>query len=368
MTIIQDERELLSKPGDTILETLEELRMSQAELAKRMGKTPSKINDLISGKEPITIGTGIQLEKILGIATQFWMNRETLYREQLSRIQQEEALEECLDWLKQQPIKQLKEYGYINSEKVGIPMVEEFLKFYAVDSPKQWEEIYAVEYASTSFRRSKDHAVAIGSMTAWLRIGEIEIRKIELPEFDKSKFKKTLESILVLVEKHPEDFAIQLKELARLSGVAIVYTIGLPNTSISGAVRWIGGNPLIQLTDRYKTNDQFWFTFFHEVGHIFLHGKKDVFIEQFEGYDLDEGKENEANNFAANWLLAENFIDSLLVKEFTQRDIRLIAAQYKTHPAIVLGRLQKLDLVKYSFGTDLKMKVILDNVIKLQRK
>src|ERR1700741_3310751 len=110
MINIKDERKLLSKPGDTILETLEELKMNQAELAKRMGKTPSKINDLISGKEPITITTAIQLEKILGIATQFWMNRETLYREQLTRIEQEEALEECLDWLKQQPVKELKAY------------------------------------------------------------------------------------------------------------------------------------------------------------------------------------------------------------------------------------------------------------------
>jgi HTH-type transcriptional regulator / antitoxin HigA len=368
MSNIEDERELLSKPGDTILETLEELRMSQADLAKRMGKTPSKINDLISGKEPITIATAIQLEKILGIATQFWMNRETLYREQLSRIEQEEALEECIDWLKQQPIKQLKEYGYIKSDKVGTPMVEEFLKFYAVDSPKQWEEVYAAEFANTSFRRSKDNAIAIGSITAWLRIGEIEISKIKLPEFDKIKFKKTLESVLVLVEEHPEDFAEKLKELARQSGVAVVYTIGLPNTSISGAVRWIGKNPLIQLTDRYKTNDQFWFTFFHEVGHIYLHGKKDIFIEEFEGYELNKEKENEANYFAANWLLSENFIQDLPDKELTLRDIRLIAAKYKTHPAIVLGRLQKLNRVKYSFGNDLRMKVDLDNYIKTQSK
>ena len=81
MSKLKDERELLSKPGDTILETIEHIKMSQVELAERMGKTPSKINDLISGKEPITRVTAFQLEKVLGIDAQFWLNREMLYRE-----------------------------------------------------------------------------------------------------------------------------------------------------------------------------------------------------------------------------------------------------------------------------------------------
>ena len=58
---LKDERELLSKPGDTILETLEFKKMSQAELAERMGRTPSKINDIISGKEPVSVNTALQL-------------------------------------------------------------------------------------------------------------------------------------------------------------------------------------------------------------------------------------------------------------------------------------------------------------------
>src|SRR5712675_570322 len=107
MSGLDDERELLSKPGDVVIETLENLKMSQVELAQRIGKTASKINDLISGKEPISVQTAIQLEKALGIDAQFWLNRETLYREKLARIEQEEALEECLDWLRDQPVATL---------------------------------------------------------------------------------------------------------------------------------------------------------------------------------------------------------------------------------------------------------------------
>lgn len=364
---IRDERELLSKPGDTILETLEHIKMSQAELAERMGKTASKINDIISGKEPITVNTALQLEKVLNIQAQFWLNREMLYREKLSRIEQEEALEECLDWLKEQPIKELKKCGYIKTEKSGTKMASELLQFYGVASPVQWENIYVQEYANANFRKSPAYKTALSSMSAWLRIGEVEIKKMNLPEYDKEKFKEILKQIKHLAKSHPEDFAIQLQKLCAQAGVAVVYTPNLPQAPISGATRWIGGNPIIQLTDRYNSNDQFWFTFFHESGHILLHGKKDVFIESFKGHDLDPVKEEEANKFAGDWLLPDSFINELPEGKITEKDIRRIARLYETHPAIVLGRLYNLGKLPYTFGTGLRMKVLLDPIIYKKR-
>lgn len=356
MSNIKDERELLSKPGDTILETIEYIKMSQAELGRRLGKTPSKVNDLISGKEPITVTTALQLEKVLGIDAKFWLSREMNYREKLTRLEQEEALEECKDWLKQQPVKELQYCGFIRANKQDTSMVTEFLQFYAVDTPTQWQSLYIDSYAKTSFRKSSKHAIALGSMAAWLRIGEIVAKSMTLTEFNKDNFRRALERILKLVEEHPEDYALQLQAMCMEVGVALVYTIGLPKAPISGAARWIGGQPLIQMTDRYKTNDHFWFTFFHEAGHILLHGKKEVFIEDFEGYELDIKKEEEANKFASDFLLPDDFINDL-PKSITEKDIRKIARIYHTHPAIVLGRLQKLNILHYSFGTEMKMRV-----------
>ena len=61
----------------------------------------------------------------------------------------------------------------------------------------------------------------------------------------------------------------------------------LPKTCVSGATRWVGSDKaIIQLSLRYKTNDHLWFTFFHEAGHILLHGKKELFIEGVNGMDV----------------------------------------------------------------------------------
>jgi HTH-type transcriptional regulator/antitoxin HigA len=356
----KDERELLSGPGESILETLEHLKMNQADLAERIGKTPSKVNDIISSKEPITMSTALLLEKVLGIDARFWINREALYREKLARIEQEEQLESCIDWLKLQPYKQLIDCGYIQSVKPGAAMVDELLTFYGIGSLKQFDTIYLNKYASAQFRKSDAHQTALGSIAAWLRIGEIERQKMKLPEFNKDSFKSALFDIRSLVRKHPENFAERLRDICFKAGVAVVYTACLPKAPVSGAVRWVGGNPLLQLTDRNKTNDHFWFAFFHEAGHIMLHGKKEVFIESFEGYECDKEKESEADAYAANQLLTGTFINDLPKEKITAEDIRKIARTYETHPAIVLGRLRRMGKVAYHFGTDLLVKINLD--------
>jgi HTH-type transcriptional regulator/antitoxin HigA len=367
MSNLKDERELLSKPGDTIAETLEYIKMSQTELAERMGKTPPKINDLISGKEPITTTTALQLEKVLGISAQFWLNREALYREKLSRLEQEEFLEQCKDWLKVQPIKELKASGYLKTEKAGPEMVEECLKFYSVASPVQWESMYVNEYVSSNFRKSDAHQSTLGALAAWLRIGEIEMKKLSLSSYSKESFKSNLTEIRDMVKSHPEDFATRLQTYCSNAGVGLIYTICIPKAPVSGVARWVGGNPLIQLTDRYKSNDHFWFTFFHEAGHILLHGKKDVFIEEFEEDINDPKKEKEANEFAYSILLPEG-IPSNLPDRITENDIKQIAKSNKTHAAVVLSYLQRIKKVAYSFGATLKLKVVLDDVIKKQKK
>jgi len=362
MSKIVDERELLSKPGDTILETIEYNRMNQVELAERMGRTPSKVNDLISGKEPITVATAFQLEKVLGIDAQFWLNREMLYREKLSRLEQEEFYEKCNDWLMIQPIKELRECGYIRTEKRGPAMAEECLKFYGVASPLQWESVYVNQYGSSSFRKSEVHKTTLGGLAAFLRMGEIEMKKLKLGFFSKEAFKEILKEIRTMVRSHPEDFALRLQQYCSNVGVAVIYTKNIPKAPISGVARWVGGIPLIQLTDRYKSNDHFWFSFFHEAAHILLHGKKDVFVEDLKEYELNPQKEIEADVFANKWLLPEDITVELSDK-ITEKEIRQIARKYNTHAAVVLGRLQHLNMVSYSFGNNLKLKVVLDKYI-----
>ena len=91
-----------------------------------------------------------------------------------------------------------------------------------------------------------------------------------------------------------------------------------------------------------------------------LHNKKEIFFEDFAGYKPDKQKEEEANSFAVKYLLPEKAIDELS-SHFTETDIVDLAEKYKTHPAIIVGRLQHLRIKPFSFGNKLKEKIGLEN-------
>jgi Zn-dependent peptidase ImmA (M78 family) len=140
----------------------------------------------------------------------------------------------------------------------------------------------------------------------------------------------------------------------------LVYTPNIKGVSISGAARWIndGQHPLIQLTGRYKTNDIFWFTFYHEAGHIIEHGKKEVFLENVEGVPYDAAKEAEADAFAEKWLLTPKAFEAFRTEgNITEKSIKQFAKQQQTHPALVLGRLQKFGLLPWSHFPNMKVAI-----------
>jgi Zn-dependent peptidase ImmA (M78 family) len=103
--------------------------------------------------------------------------------------------------------------------------------------------------------------------------------------------------------KHPHGSLIQLQQICLEAGVKVVQTPCIKKASLSGSTRWLNDTPLIQLTDHYPHNDSFWFTFFHQAGHILLHGKKDIFLENVDYSDKDMEKEREADEFAGKWTL-----------------------------------------------------------------
>ncbi len=135
------------------------------------------------------------------------------------------------------------------------------------------------------------------------------------------------------------------------AGVKVVHTPCIHKAPISGSTRWLNDTPFIQLTGRYNRNDSFWFTFFHEAGHILLHGKKDIFLENLDYTDKDMEKEQEANEFACKWTLTEDEeAEILAAASFSEEVIRDFAKQFNTHPAIIIGRLQHKKLIDFSVG------------------
>jgi HTH-type transcriptional regulator / antitoxin HigA len=351
-------KSLLSPPGDTIQEHIDFIGMSQAELAERMGRPKEKVNDMIKGREPITTATAFQLENVLGIPASFWLNREKTYRKELYELHQQEELEKEKDWLNAFPVNEMRKLGWLPNTSEKHVLVISLLKFFCVASPEEWERIYIHEEVSVAFRVSLAHTQSPHAISAWLRKGEIQAQEIVIKEFDKMKFKEALAEIKELAFLMPNDFTQQLQNICAKCGVAVVFTQSLPKAPISGATRWFHNKPIIQLSGRFKTNDHFWFTFFHEAAHIILHGKKDIFLENVEGTEIDQEKEEEANAFAAKILLTEKELQQIIDSASLHEDvIQDFAKKFRTPAGAIIGRLQHLKLIPFHAGNSLRQKI-----------
>ena len=342
----------LVTPGEVLSDYLDGLSMTQAELATRTGLTKKTINEIIKGKAPITPETALKLEHSLGRPAHFWNNLETQYQEDRSRLAEEKRLRSHLDWLKKVPVAHMIKLGWIAKTTDKISQIKEILRFFGVASPEQWKTVW-LEY-QVAYRQTQRFETCAESVSAWLRKGEIEAGKISCQPFDKNRFSEVLDNIRELTVKPPHMFQQGLVELCASAGVAVVFVPELPQTGVYGATRWLGEKAIIQLSLRYKSNDNLWFTFFHEAGHIIKHGRKEIFIE---GNGLDDEKEEEANAFAKDRLIPpaeyKRFVSSWDGRSLGP--IVSLASRIRIAPGIVIGRLQHDKRLPNSHGNKLKV-------------
>lgn len=348
----------VSPPGKTLLDALEERGMKQKELAERMSRPEKTINEIVKGKSAITPETALQLEKVLGIPANFWIQREAYYQEYLARVREKEHLEESIAWLDALPLNQMKKYGWIKTYKDKVDQLNEVLRFFGVASVASWKSIWMQNQPKAAFRISLSFTNENAAISAWLRHGEILAVKSEIPNYDQKIFKHNLQKIRTLTREKNDVIKKELKRLCNEAGVNIVFTPMISKATISGAVRWVGGKPLIQLSLRGKYNDRFWFTFFHEAGHVLLHGKKEYFLEGTEDGIESQEKEKEADEFASEFLvptqLYENFKQE---KNLSPNGILRFAREIGTHSAIIIGKLQNDGLIPQNKYNDMKVKL-----------
>ncbi|MGD8453008.1 MAG: HigA family addiction module antitoxin [Phycisphaerae bacterium] len=330
-------------PGETLQETIASLGMTQRDLAVRAGMAPKTINEIIKGKAPITPDTAVALERVTGVPARMWNNLEANYREQLALIDDRQRLEADLGLLEMIPTRELIKRGAVEDQPDKPSLLNAVLRFFGVRDSAAWHELWMKPEAA--FRQSARFVAEPGATAAWLRLGELAAQKIETELYDKNRFLAALDEIRMLTVKAPDVFEPRMVELAAAAGVAVVFVPPIRKCPASGVARWLTPTKaLIQLSLRYKTEDQFWFSFFHEAGHILNDAKKDVFID--DGDDGDGSREERANRFSADFLIPPDRSE-VLPTLTTQAQVVCFAQSIGISPGIVVGRLQKEGIVPW---------------------
>jgi HTH-type transcriptional regulator / antitoxin HigA len=277
-----------SKPGDTLLTLMERHELTAEALAAKLGCSNAVVRGLLSGTVAVDGNLAAALSKYVGGTPKFWQARQEKYQSALSRAAKAVPEKAGADWVKRFPRGDMAKYGWIKQPSTRDELVKAYLCYFGVNNPAEWEERYADFLKGTAFRTSQTFESKVGALSAWLRQGEIEAADLRCAEWNPNSLRKRLGEIRVFTKsKNPKYFLPQIRRICAEVGIAVVFVRAPSGCAASGATRFV--NPrkaMVILSFRYLSDDHFWFTFFHEIGHLLLHKEDLTFIDGEEAVQI----------------------------------------------------------------------------------
>ena len=327
-------------PGYNIKEIVDDSGLTQADFAKRLGTTPKNLSLLIRGEQSLSIDIAMKLSRMIGTSVSYWLNLQNGYDTLVAEFKSEEEL------VQERIIFADLNYKYFR-DNYGLPDLPRKIE----EQIKQVRECLNV--ATLSVLKKHDMAVSFRSASdtikdsnvikanAMVQIAINKALKIDAPKYNKTKFEKAVEFALSLTKNH-KDFYPLIRKAFLEAGVIFVIMPNLSGSKINGATKKIGDNVMLMVNDRRLYSDTFWFTLFHEIGHI-INGDYGISFEKEVGQ-----KEEEADKFAEDSLISpDEYAEFIQNREFNILSIKAFADKINRDPGIVLGRLQNDGLVDY---------------------
>jgi len=332
---------LLSPPGETISDLLAEQGISLSEFAATINEPIETVERLIAGDLKLNVFLAEKLESSLGVDASFWMKRESIYRQRITQKGQSESEEAKKAWVSSLPIKDMLKFGWIQGLTSSSDNIfQACLDFFGEPNLSSWRSTYSDPQSIPMFRTSQTFDSKSTAVAAWLRQGEIEAAKRTCSTWDSVRFKAAMERVRSLTRsKDPASFLPELTQICADAGVAVVIVRAPSGCRASGATMFLTPDKaLLMLSFRHLSDDHFWFTFFHEAGHLLLHATEDLCLEG--AGEQNDQIEAEANAFAAQMLVPAEFESEMLSLPVNAPAVIRFAKRLGISPGIIVGQLQ----------------------------
>lgn len=341
-------------PGNTIREIMRQRNLSEPQLTELLNKSNSYIAGLLSGEIPITHDDATLLSVILGSTPGFWQRRQ----ERFEHFKESRVKHSFMKWVEEIPFPDMVRYGWISNVKDRAHAALEYFGYSDIDHWYRNDQSKAL----LAFRKSdilRENPIAV---QAWVRRGEILADSISCKPWNRQSFIDLIYNSRYLTrKKNPEAFLAELVAQCSECGVAITVARAPKGCPVSGAAKFIRPDKgLIILSFRYLTDDQFWFTFYHEAAHLILHDQSSIFVDTSmndEMYHTDR-LEIEANEFASEVLIPKSFRTRVLNVPLTPKALMRLALEIGISVGILVGQLQHLRRIEFSRLNYLKRRFI----------
>ena len=342
-----------SPPGDTILSILEEREFTIEKFAVLIGESVATAQRILEGVQAIDQSLAHRLALTLGASEAFWLAREYDYRACVSEPK-DARVSSLFDLMDQLPTGDMQKFGWIERTSSKSDKLDECLSFFGVSSLAQWQGRYDGAFQKAAYRQSSKLIACEVATTAWLRQGERETLNDSVDEWSASALEKQIPNIRRLTwYKNPSLFLPKLKKILSECGVKFAIVRAPKGCTASGAVRLLENRvPHLQFSFRYLSDDQFWFSLFHEIGHLLFHFER---MPILENGDVDESAtESEANEFAARVVVPHQYREELYSLGESRFPIIAFARKVGVAPGLIVGQLQHEGLLGYNQMQHLK--------------
>lgn len=334
-----------SRPGDTVSALMSRCGLSPTELAERLGRDRLTVRDILAGMATIDESLADGLAEAIGGTPSFWRKRQATYDRCLSRAADAVPPGTANNWLRQIPLSGMASSGWIERPPSRPRALRSCLAYFGVTDPEEWRRRYAAVSGDVAFRTSPSFELSLGPLSAWLRQAEIEASMMPCAKWDRDVLEANLGRLRKLtLLREPSKFLPRLQSISAEAGIAVVILRAPSGCRASGATRFVSADrAMVVLSFRHLSEDHFWFTLFHEVGHLLLHGRSATFV------DLDiaatDEREREANDFAATTLIPAARHDEMVTLGGRSQRVLRFAASVGISPGVVVGQMQHQGLL-----------------------
>lgn len=349
-------------PGEILKEELEARGWSQADLADILGRPPRLISEIISAKRAISPETAQGLGDAFGIDPQFWLNLESAY--QLFRTPPSNAgVAKRAKLFEKAPVKELIRRHWIEASEDPEILECNLLAFYGTSSLDEEPQIW-----SHAARKSSSYESITPAQLAWLCRARRLAQHTDAAPYEESRFDELLSKLQSLLLS-AEDVRHVPRVLAEY-GIRLVIVESLSSSRIDGACFWLDTkSPVIALSIRFDRIDTFWFTLFHEMGHVKANdGLKndsvpldtDLVGQGAVKSELKPEREQKADQFAMEAIISKAKLNSFIARVrplYYKEKIRGFANVNSVHPGLVVGQLQHRGEISYAHNREMLAKV-----------
>jgi addiction module HigA family antidote len=348
-------------PGYYIAELIEQMDINQAEFAARLGTTPKTVSLLVNGQTDISKDLAKKLSAMTGTSISLWLNLQSSFDQKCLEIEAERDFDE------QEEIAKLIDYGYF-VENVGFPKTSDrrkrvatYCQFFAVSDLRVFTKPdFLVNFRSGASPKTEKNII---NSRAWIQTAITLSKDIHTEPFSAAKLKQALPELRKMTVEKPDVFMPKMKEIFADCGVIFVVLPHLKNSGVNAAVKWSNDDRVIlAMNNRGLDADKFWFSLFHEIKHVLQQKTKTVFISGSieEQEDINNSLEQEANEFAANYLIPPRELRKFSPTKYTtDNEIVAFANSIGIHPGIVAGRLQYEKIIPHNRCSKLKEKYMI---------